>query len=961
MKKTTTLKSTSLLTLLFCLLLWPGFLPASAQQPNAKTERTIRLGGTLRDNFTGYAVEGARIQVFREDGSVFLDSVKTQSVSVGVQSGKSLTMFAIQFPRHDGRYRIHVECKGYQTLDYWYTVKIIGRQNHLKGLNLALQRDFKTNKDLQLGEAVVTATKIKMFYKGDTIVYNADAFNLPEGSMLDGLIRQLPGAQLKENGEIYINGRKVDYLLLNGKNFYKGNNKIMLDNLPYYTVKQLKVYEKSTERSKALGHDVEEKDYVMDVNLKKEYATGYMGNVQASAGTHDRYLARLFGLRFTDFSRLSVFASSNNINESRRPGADTDWRPTGGTIGTELRHQAGVDLYVEDRDGVWDENGNATVSWNKTENESRTASETFLNGSNVFSRSWNSSTDRNLNAQLYNNFTLYKPFHLDFRTNLTYNRTDRLGASQSQGFNTHPDSLNADTLNASHNRWTGDGWNLSASQSVGFLRSLIWGDDIEAGADFRYHKSVADDFSRYDVNYAEQPEADDRRHRYDDTDRHGYEYHANLLYRFNFDRIHWELNWQFRHSRTYDHQARYRLDQVDGWTESDPLEWLPSTTSLLLQGLDNQNSRYTDDRLQEHTVGTKLSLPVFGNTLELNYQFARQHERYHYDHALLDTVMYRTKGLHNLRLTYGIGKKYESGWNGNYQFHYTMRQTAPDMEQLVPISNTYNPLAIVTGNPNLKDLLVQDVGLNLNFSNYKRNNAFLFAAVGYGSYRNNVAMATRYNRETGVYTYQPENVNGNKVMYSALRYESRFLKSKKLMVRNALAYNFNHNVDLMQTNEPDVVALSKVNTHRIEEKLEVSYDFRQLTLGAMAQIKHNRATSHRPDFTTVRANDIAYGINANWRLPWSLQLATDLKMYSRRGYGDASMNTNDLVWNASLSRAFLKGRLTTTLQGFDLLHNLSNVTYAINGQGRTETWNRSIPSYFMFHLQWKFQKNPKKR
>lgn len=381
-----------------------------------------------------------------------------------------------------------------------------------------------------------------------------------------------------------------------------------------------------------------------------------MGNVQASAGTHDRYLARLFGLRFTDFSRLSVFASSNNINESRRPGADTDWRPTGGTIGTELRHQAGVDLYVEDRDGVWDENGNATVSWNKTENESRTASETFLNGSNVFSRSWNSSTDRNLNAQLYNNFTLYKPFHLDFRTNLTYNRTDRLGASQSQGFNTHPDSLNADTLNASHNRWTGDGWNLSASQSVSFLRSLIWGDDIEAGADFRYHKSVADDFSRYDVNYAEQPEADDRRHRYDDTDRHGYEYHANLLYRFNFDRIHWELNWQFRHSRTYDHQARYRLDQVDSWTESDPLEWLPSATSLLLQGLDNQNSRYTDDRLQEHTVGTKLSLPVFGNTLELNYQFARQHERYHYDHALLDTVMYRTKGLHNLRLTYGIGK-----------------------------------------------------------------------------------------------------------------------------------------------------------------------------------------------------------------------------------------------------------------------------------------------------------------
>ncbi len=45
---------------------------------------------------------------------------------------------------------------------------------------------------------------------GDTLVYDASAFNLPEGSMLDDLIRQLPGAELRENGEILVNGRKVD-------------------------------------------------------------------------------------------------------------------------------------------------------------------------------------------------------------------------------------------------------------------------------------------------------------------------------------------------------------------------------------------------------------------------------------------------------------------------------------------------------------------------------------------------------------------------------------------------------------------------------------------------------------------------------------------------------------------------------------------------------------------------------
>lgn len=53
-----------------------------------------------------------------------------------------------------------------------------------------------------LKEVTVKATKIKMVWRGDTLVYNADAFNVPEGSMLDGLIKQLPGVELKDNWEI---------------------------------------------------------------------------------------------------------------------------------------------------------------------------------------------------------------------------------------------------------------------------------------------------------------------------------------------------------------------------------------------------------------------------------------------------------------------------------------------------------------------------------------------------------------------------------------------------------------------------------------------------------------------------------------------------------------------------------------------------------------------------------------
>ena len=132
-----------------------------------------------------------------------------------------------------------------------------------------------------LKEVTVKATKIKMVWRGDTLVYNADAFNVPEGSMLDGLIKQLPGVELKDNGEIFVNGKKIDNLTLNGADFFKGKNKIMLQNLPYFTVKNIEVYKKQTPMNKYLGiEDEDKKEYTMDVILKREYSIGGSANIE---------------------------------------------------------------------------------------------------------------------------------------------------------------------------------------------------------------------------------------------------------------------------------------------------------------------------------------------------------------------------------------------------------------------------------------------------------------------------------------------------------------------------------------------------------------------------------------------------------------------------------------------------------------------------------------------------------
>lgn len=111
--------------------------------------------------------------------------------------------------------------------------------------------------------------------------------------------------------------------------------------------------------------------------------------------------------------------------------------------------------------------------------------------------------------------------------------------------------------------------------------------------------------------------------------------------------------------------------------------------------------------------------------------------------------------------------------------------------------------------------------------------------------------------------------------------------------------------------------------------------------------------------STVDAADFNYGLTAKASLPWKLQLSTDFTVYSRRGYDDEKMNTDDLVWNARLARTLLGGRATVMIDGFDMLHQLSALSYSMNAQGRTETYRNVIPRYVMLHVIYRLNIKPK--
>ena len=153
---------------------------------------------------------------------------------------------------------------------------------------------------------------------------------------------------------------------------------------------------------------------------------------------------------------------------------------------------------------------------------------------------------------------------------------------------------------------------------------------------------------------------------------------------------------------------------------------------------------------------------------------------------------------------------------------------------------------------------------------------------------------------------------------------------------------------------------SVVRTLSFSINPKLKFAFGKHTLNFFTQVTMNRYTSHRADFQNMTATNYRIGADAIVHLPWKLDLTTDLALYGRRGYADCLMNTDDVVWNARLSRPFAKGRLLVMLDGFDILGQLSNVTRTVNAQGRTETWTNVMPRYVLAHVVWRLNKEPKK-
>ena len=923
----------------------------------AGAQETFTLKGKVYDYKTRTELPGATVQLMRTDSTVVTATTAISRWRNDEQTGET-SDFSLTVPRQEATYIIRCSFLGYKTTDMTVMLGNLKKREYMRELPPILMREDSK----MLNEVTVSATKVQFYFRGDTIVYNADAFVLAEGSMLDALVRQLPGVEIRPNGDIYHNGRLVKNLMLNGKDFFKSDKKVMLDNLPTYMVKQVEVYDKRGKRSEFLGVEMpDDKEYVMDVKLKKEYSIGWIANAEAGAGIAESsykgdnpYLARLFAMRFTDHSQLAVYANVNDLSDERRPGQNDGFKPENLSTGTLTQQLAGASYGVDARNKKWQLGGDACFAHSILRGEQTTDRTNFLTSGDTYERILNNSRDKNLQLSTDNRLDYnFKQVQLSLRHSLLYHKFDTSSGMESEAWgDTLLNRYFTHGLTRGHDLMTG----LSANALIKFKNNTL--DHIEAGGSILYTDRKDDTFKRYDLylGSASQPTQHADQYYRNHPDRsHTLEAFA-AYYRQISKPVRFALRYGMKHTEADRDSRLYQLDMLTDYEQGD-MGILPSVAEYEATQ-DYRNSFESQTASTDHTLTPSL---YFSHSTDkgtwsgqIYLPLTLRHDRLDYLRGAIDTTLTRTTVLIGQR-----NRNTQIIWTSKdntrrFNIKYWLDPKTPDLLNMVNMRDDTDPLNIREGNAGLKNSYNHRT--NISYSLRVKNTYNYSWSLDAGFTDNAIAMGYTYDPATGIRTYRAQNVDGN---WNMALHNGFVFRKKRLTFSSALNASHLQNVDLVGVGTG--MERSTVRTEGISTQINAGYTLGKHAISAKFDGGWRYVNSHREDFTNLNIWNYDYGLTATFQLPLHFQLSTDLTMFSRHGYHNASLNTDDLVWNARLSYTAMKGNLIFMLDGFDILGQLSNVTYTLNGQGRAEIRRNVLPQYALFHVQYRLNKQPKKK
>lgn len=167
-----------------------------------------------------------------------------------------------------------------------------------------------------LDEVLVLAERPPIIFRKDTIEFNASAFKTLPAALVEDLLKKLPGVTVNLNGAISVNGRNVNRILVDGKEFFGNDITIATRNLPANVIDKVQVVDDEEEKLRNPNATAMELGKVINLKLKKHIKQGWFGKVYAGAGTKDRYEGGGIINLFRDTLQVSLLGYGNNVNRA---------------------------------------------------------------------------------------------------------------------------------------------------------------------------------------------------------------------------------------------------------------------------------------------------------------------------------------------------------------------------------------------------------------------------------------------------------------------------------------------------------------------------------------------------------------------------------------------------------------------------------------------------------------------
>ena len=866
--------------------------------------------------------------------------------------------------------------KGYFSLPrvkagkYVLKVSYIGFKNKLIPLQLTASAPNKNvgtvkleTDAIMLAEAVVVAEAPQVQIVEDTVAFNSSAYRTPEGAMLEELVKKLPGAEVDDDGNVKINGKEISKIMVDGKEFFGGDVQTGLKNLPVDMIEKLKTYDKKSDLARITGIDDGEEETVLDLTVKKGMNQGWFGNVDVAGGTKDRYMGRAMVNYFYDKTQVSLIAGANNVNDQgfSAGGGGPRWRRNNGLTAKKM---VGINFATQ-TDKI-ELGGSARYNYSDGDIASVGSTENFLTSGNSYSNS--NTLSQNRNKRFSADFRMeWRPdtmTNIIFRPDFSYGKTDNLSSSESGTFNDDPynlvenpnDYLNLDNLaqndplrevrvNAINSGTLNDNKDITANATLQVNRKLnSKGRNITFRGRFSYGDSESNQFTESMTNYflLQNYLGGDSvliRNQYINTPTKNYNYRLQLTYSEPIARATFlQFSYQFQYKYSESDKSTFDLQPFSDW----------GLGAALPDGYEENEidslGKYAEYRYYNHDASVALRFIREKYQLSAGMSFQPQHTILSYKRG--DYMIDTTRNVFNFAPN--IDFRYRFSKVSQLRFTYRGRSSQPSMENLLPIVDNSNPQNIRIGNPGLKPAFTHTMRFFYNtYDADKQRN--IIAHANFSATQNSISNSRVYNEATGGWTTTPKNINGNWNAFGMFGFNTA-LKNKKFTISTFSNASYVNNVAYLTDSQTRVENKNTTTNLTLNERLNGTYRNDWFEFGLNGTLSYSIEKDKLTPDNNQQPYTFSYGATTTVSMPWSMSLSTNIANQSRRGYRDASMNRNELIWNAQLSQTFLKGAATISFEMYDILRQQSNITRSLTADGRSVYEYNGVNSYCMLHF-----------